>query len=68
MTNTFLKRKYTETRTEIENAIQEKDAWKATVLVDVTIDYKPLLVVSLLNPILNLHLHNYLFFCRLRVL
>ncbi|XP_022913128.1 exocyst complex component 4 [Onthophagus taurus] len=42
--NTFLKRKNTEMRNDIEMAIQSKDAWKETVLLDVSTDYKPLLV------------------------
>ncbi|GJQ74842.1 hypothetical protein Trydic_g21678 [Trypoxylus dichotomus] len=44
VTNTFLKRKHTETKTGIEDATHAKDAWRATILLDVTIDYKPLLM------------------------
>ncbi|KAI4457823.1 exocyst complex component 4 [Holotrichia oblita] len=44
VTNTFLKRKHTETKAAIEEVTHTKDAWKATVLLDVTVDYKPLLV------------------------
>ncbi|KAK9744568.1 hypothetical protein QE152_g7591 [Popillia japonica] len=44
VTNTFLKRKHTETKADIEEVTHTKDAWKATVLLDVTVDYKPLLV------------------------
>lgn len=34
---------------QIDSAIRAPDAWKATVLLDVTSDYKPLLVVSTLS-------------------
>lgn len=41
----YLKRKSDEIIEEIESAVRAADAWKATVLLDCTADYKPLLVV-----------------------
>lgn len=41
----FLQRKSVEMRAQIDAAIQAKDAWKATILLDITTDYKPLLMV-----------------------
>lgn len=45
--NVFLKRKANEIMEQIDAAIRAADAWKATVLLDSTSDYKPILVVSL---------------------
>lgn len=53
--NVFLKRKANEIMEQIDAAIRAADAWKATVLLDSTSDYKPILVVSLK------HIHNYFF-------
>ncbi|CAG9865173.1 unnamed protein product [Phyllotreta striolata] len=44
VSNVYLKRKSTEILDQIESAIRMSDAWKATVLLDLTSDYKPLLV------------------------
>lgn len=46
--NVFLKRKTNEIMEQIDAAIRAADAWKATVLLDSTSDYKPILVVSYL--------------------
>ncbi|EEZ97195.1 Exocyst complex component 4-like Protein [Tribolium castaneum] len=40
----YLKRKSDEIIEQIETAVRAADAWKATVLLDCTADYKPLLV------------------------
>lgn len=44
--NVFLKRKSNEIMEQIDTAIRATDAWKATILLDSTSDYKPILVVS----------------------
>lgn len=46
VSNVYLKAKAEEIKEQIESAIRSSEAWKATVLLDVTSDYKPLLVVS----------------------
>lgn len=46
VSNVYLKRKSEEVIDQIEGAVRASDAWKATVLLDLTADYKPLLVVS----------------------
>ncbi|XP_066245779.1 exocyst complex component 4 [Euwallacea similis] len=40
----YLKRKSSEIMEQIENAFKASDAWKATVLLDLSSDYKPLLM------------------------
>lgn len=47
ISNVYLKRKSDEIIEEIENAFKAADAWKSTVLLDLSADYKPLLVVSI---------------------
>lgn len=42
----YLKRKSEEIIDQIEGAVRAADAWKSTVLMDYTADYKPLLIVS----------------------
>lgn len=42
--NVYLKRKSEEILDQIESCIRKSDAWKATILLDLTSDYKPLLV------------------------
>ncbi|KAF5272310.1 hypothetical protein FQR65_LT04968 [Abscondita terminalis] len=44
ITDGFIMRKKAETLAHIDMAVRAADAWKATVLLDVTTDYKPLLV------------------------
>ncbi|KAF2896324.1 hypothetical protein ILUMI_09831 [Ignelater luminosus] len=44
VTDGFLMRKRAETLAQIDIAVRAADAWKATILLDVTTDYKPLLV------------------------
>ncbi|KAJ8961977.1 hypothetical protein NQ314_005758 [Rhamnusium bicolor] len=44
VSNVYLKRKSDEIIDQIETAVRAADAWKATVLLDLTADYKPLLV------------------------
>ncbi|XP_030764843.1 exocyst complex component 4 [Sitophilus oryzae] len=44
ISNIYLKRKSEEIVEQIENAFKATDAWKSTVLLDLTADYKPLLV------------------------
>lgn len=43
----YLKKKSEEIIDQIEVAVRSADAWKATVLLDCTADYKPLLIVRL---------------------
>lgn len=54
MTDSFIMRKQTETLGKIDMAVRAADAWKATTLLDVTTDYKPLLVVEFLLSIKTL--------------
>lgn len=44
--NDYLKRKSSEVIDHIEAAVRASDAWKTTVLLDLSSDYKPLLAVS----------------------
>ncbi|CAG9827466.1 unnamed protein product [Diabrotica balteata] len=44
VSNVYLKRKSDEILDQIETCIRKSDAWKATILLDLTSDYKPLLV------------------------
>ncbi|KAF5304349.1 hypothetical protein FQA39_LY09728 [Lamprigera yunnana] len=44
ITDGFIMRKKAETLAQIDTAVRAADAWKAAVLLDVTADYKPLLV------------------------
>lgn len=46
VSNVYLKRKCDEILEQIEAAVRAADAWKTTVLLDLSSDYKPLLVVS----------------------
>lgn len=46
VTEGFLNRKKAETLAQMDVAVRAADAWKATILLDVTTDYKPLLMVK----------------------
>lgn len=41
----FLTRRHIDTLQRIESSVRASDAWKSTVLLDATTDYKPLLIV-----------------------
>ncbi|XP_017776973.1 PREDICTED: exocyst complex component 4 [Nicrophorus vespilloides] len=44
VTDRFVTRRHIETLRKIEDTVRMADAWKSTVLLDITTDYKPLLV------------------------
>ncbi|KAF7281690.1 hypothetical protein GWI33_004410 [Rhynchophorus ferrugineus] len=44
ISNVYLKRKSDEILEQIESAYKAADAWKGTILLDLTADYKPLLI------------------------
>ncbi|KAG5886302.1 hypothetical protein JTB14_035715 [Gonioctena quinquepunctata] len=44
VSNAFLKRKSDEIMDQVESCVRAADAWKATILLDSSADYKPLLV------------------------
>lgn len=52
ISNVYLKRKSEEIIEQVENAFKAADAWKSTVLLDVSAGYKPLLVVSFIVLVL----------------
>lgn len=46
VTNVYLKQKSEEIRMQIDVAVRASDAWRATVLLNASSDYKPVLNVS----------------------